>query len=279
MIFADLIQELDEDVTDAVDELFEAAWSNQSHPQDMLLVDQHGFYYELLADPLVRERHKVGPYVIGPGEIGFGETTLYEFINWYRQSHLLDKTEFEESLERDEEAKLHEELTIQLEHGIYLRFWEADFLLKQYYQLSSLASGEPYDWRLEVPGYSRNGSKQEFIRKEIRNRIKSICPSFYALVKQNFVSQIRNAIAHSQYYIMGRSMRFLNYSDNPKAYSSLKGLTFDEWYRMFHTTLLLHNATIGAFKRYRERYKRKTLGNGNRVEVRVAGQHNVMQAV
>ena len=50
MIFIDLIQELNDTVRGAVDELFHVAWTNQSHPQDMLLVDQHGFYEQMLAD-------------------------------------------------------------------------------------------------------------------------------------------------------------------------------------------------------------------------------------
>lgn len=269
MIFIDLIRELENSVTEAVDELFNAAWANQTHPQDMLLADQHGFHSEMLAGPLVRKQHHLSPYVIGSDEIGFGEETFYKFIHWYRQSHLLDKADFEKQVAEDEEARKQEELTVQLELSIYLRFWEADSLLKQYYQLSSLASGEPYDWHLKIPVYSRQGSKHSVIRKKIRDRVKDICPAFYALVKSNYVSQVRDAIAHSQFYIMGRSIYFLNYSDVPAAHSILKGMSFDEWYRTFHSTLLLHNATIGAFKRYRKRYKELTLANGNRISIRI----------
>ena len=265
MIFIDLVRELEDSVTEAVDDLFNAAWTNQSHPQDMLLADQHGFYNEILANPLVREN----PYVIGPDEIGFGEATFYRFIHWYRQSHLLDKAEFEKQVAEDEDTRKQEELTVQLEQSIYLRFWEADSLLKQYYHLSSLASGEPYDWHLKIPVHSRKGSKQDVIRKKIRDRVKDTCPAFYALVKSNYVSQVRDAIAHSQFYTMKRSICFLNHSDNPKAHAPLRGMSFDEWYRTFHTTLLLHNATIGAFSQYRERYKERTLANGNRISIRI----------
>ncbi len=75
MIFNDLIQELNEDVRNAIDELFNAAWTNQSHPQDLLLIDQHGYYDNVFAG--VPEN----PNVIGPGEIGFSEDTFYEFID------------------------------------------------------------------------------------------------------------------------------------------------------------------------------------------------------
>ena len=50
MIFIDLIEQLNDTVRNAVHELFDAAWTNQTHPQDLLLVDQHGFYDQMLAE-------------------------------------------------------------------------------------------------------------------------------------------------------------------------------------------------------------------------------------
>ena len=263
MIFNDLILEFNDTVKAAVDELFKAAWTNQSHPQDMLLVDQHGFYDKMLA------KAQENPYVIGPDEIGFGEDTFYRFIDWYRQSHSCDKAKFEEQVENDEDMQSQEELIVQIEQSIYLRFWEAASLLKQYCHLAALACRKPYSWRLKIPDYSRQSSKSDVIRKKIRDRVKHTCPLFYALVKSNYISQVRNAIAHSQFYIMDRSISFLNYSKNPKAPASLKRMSFDQWYRTFHTMLLLHNETIRAFSQYRKRYKLKTLKNGNRISIRI----------
>ncbi len=271
MIFCDLISELESDVKAAVDELFKAAWTNQTHEQDLLLTDQHGYYYDLLAKPAVREKGKLSPYVIGQGEIGFGEDTFYRFIDWYRKSPSLAKSDFEKQLVDDEEKREQEELTVQLEQSIYLRFWESETLLKQYYQLSALASGKPYDWHLKIPGNPRVG-KHYVIREQIRDQVKTICPAFYDLVKGNYLTQLRNAIAHSQFYIFKRNIYFLNFSEDSKDFALLKGMTFDEWYRTFHTTLLLHNATIGAFHHYRELYKERTLANDNRISIRITKQ-------
>jgi hypothetical protein len=182
MIFRDLILQLKEGVATAVQELFSTAHAKQTHGQDLLLVDQHGFYSEVLADSRVRAQHRLSPYRIGPDEIGFGELTFYEFIDWYRQSHVLDKADFEKQVAQEAEMAKHEQLTIQIEQSIYLRFWEADSLLKKYYQLSSLASGEPYNWHLKIPVHPREGSKHEVIRKMIRDRVKDSCPAFYTLV-------------------------------------------------------------------------------------------------
>jgi len=272
MIFKELLDELKDDISSAVNELFLAAWKNQTHPQDLLLIDQHGFYSEMLADPTVQKTHNLSPYVIGPDEIGYAESTFYKFIDWYRQSHLFKKSDFEKEIEKNAEAKKQEYLTVQLEQSIYLRFWESDLILKQYNQLSSLAIGDPYDWHLKIPTYAREGSKHELIRKSIRDRIEKICPKFFSLIKNNYLTQLRNAIAHSQFYILGRGFTLLNYSDDPAAHSPLKGLTFDEWYRIFHQTLLLHNETVRAFEEYRKKYKKKTLDNDNRIQIRIIDQ-------
>ena len=263
MIFIDLIQELNDTVRDAVDELFDAAVRNQSHPQDLLLVDQHGHYDEMLTS--VQENANV----IGPGEIGFGDDTFYKFIDWYRKSNLWDKAKFEDQVKNNDDIRNQEELIVQLEQSIYLRFWEAASWVKRYCQLTTLACGERYDWQLKIPVDFRQGSKSELIRKNIRDRVKHICPRFYELVKDNYISQIRNAIAHSQFYIIARGIHFLNYSKDPAAHAPCNGLTFDQWYRIFHTTLLMHNETIRAFSQCRERYKRETLKNGNRICIRI----------
>lgn len=164
MIFRDLLLKLKDGVGAAVDELFAAASKNQTHPQDVLLIDQHGSYDEMLADPRVRGKHKVSPYVIGPHFVGFAEHTFYEFIDFYRQSHMLDKAAFDELVKTDEDAQKHETLSLQLEQSIYLRFWESDLILKQLYQLSSLATGEAYDWHLKIPVHARGGGRQKIIR-------------------------------------------------------------------------------------------------------------------
>lgn len=84
---------LKEDVTEAVNELFRAAWDKQSYPQDLLLIEQHGFFSELLDSPKNEKYHSLSSYVIEPDEIGFAESTFYEFIDWYRQSHLYKKSD------------------------------------------------------------------------------------------------------------------------------------------------------------------------------------------
>jgi hypothetical protein len=46
-------------------------------------------------------------------------------------------------------------------------------------------------------------------------------------------------------------------------------MSFDDWYRQFHSTLLLHDETIGAFGRHRKRYEQQAIADSNRLGVRV----------
>ena len=269
MIVRELLKENKPAVREAIDELFAAAESNQTHEQDIFLVDQHGFYHELLAQPEVRKTHSLSPYTIGPHYVGHAETTSYEFINWYRYSHLIGSNTLQKNLE-DEKFKRHECLTLEIEKSIYLKFWESDLMLKKLYQLSRLVNGKPYDWHFSISPDPREGpSKHEIIRKKVRDKVKEKCPSFYSAVKNNYKTQVRNAIAHSQYAFMGRSIHYLNYSEDPKAYCSIQFMPFDEWYSLFSKTILIHNELIRAFREYRDRFRKKAFSNGNRLEVRI----------
>lgn len=116
MLLHDLILELRGGVAAAVEELFTAAYANQTHPQVLLLVDQHGFYRAELVNTRPHGSHRLSPYVIGPDEIGFGQSTLYEFVDWFRNSHMLDKAVWEKQLVDDAEMQKHERDSARASH-------------------------------------------------------------------------------------------------------------------------------------------------------------------
>jgi hypothetical protein len=279
MIIAELLARFSETVKIAVEELFTHAYTNQTHTQDLLLVDQHGFYSPLLSNAKLSDNRKLSPYVIGPDWIGFADHTDYEFIDWYRQSGQINinKDEFIKEVKKNSEIEIAEKISIQIEKLIYLKFWESDLNLKKIYQLTSLAIGKPYDWHFNIPSNLRKGSKHEIIRKEIRDKIEEICPRFFNLIQTNYKTQIRNAIAHSQFSITGRSIYYLNYSKDPKAFCPIKGITFDQWYELFHHTLLFHNELLHQFQIYRDKYFDKTKQNGNCIEVRIIHENGSEQ--
>jgi len=190
MLFYELLSQLTPNVQNSIEEVFSTAFQNQTHEQDLLLVDQHGFYNEVFDQPKVKERHKLSPYVIGPDFIGFSENTQYEFINWYRTSHLVGKKEFEKAIKADTDVIKEEQMSIHIEKSIYLKFWESDLILKKLFQLSLLSSGLPYDWHITIPTKPREGSKHEIVRTNIRDKVKTIAPNFYNLINDNYKYQI-----------------------------------------------------------------------------------------
>lgn len=270
MVFADLLKTNDSDVGKAVDELFAAAQSNQHHPQDLLLVDQHAFH-----DPELGATS----FLIGPGMIGWAEQTFYKFIDWYRQSHMIDRSTFIQDVQTDPQVAANEILMLQVELSIYVRFWESDFLIKQLVQVTNLAAGKPYDWYLSFPTNTRskNKTKAQSIRQLVRDRMKNTAPLFYGLIDELYSGQLRNAFAHSQFYIDGRSIGLLNFSSDPKNHAPLRGISIDNWYTKFHRLLLLHNHLIRSLQQLRDQYKQETLANGNRIGIVIHHENGNVQ--
>ncbi len=260
MLFEEIINQKLPIVREAIDELIKTALDNQTHPQDVLLVITHSFHLGNFPKSFLNENN-LSEFAFGPANIGLSEYTHYELITWYFNNYQVIKEKFLEEQKNNNELKQLENISINIEKSIYLKFWEADMVIKYFYQLSRICQGLHYDWYFEVPGYSRDGSKKDVIRLEIRDKLKSICPKFYALLKETYSAQLRNAIAHSQYFLFNKNIKYLNYIENPKAYSAIKILTFDEWAIYFHNTVLMYNALKDGFDTVKEMYYQKTLAN------------------
>lgn len=276
MIFNKTLDARHPAIKEAVTELFDAAFKNQTHEQDLLLILEHGFYEAKNDGTVFNGGMRFSPFVIGPKDIGYSLQTNFEFYNWYRTSHLVDKEEFDRKKE-EPEVQEFEKTTIHLEKMVYLKFWESDMMLKELYQLTELAIGKPYDWYLNIPTNPKEGSKQELIREEIRDKIISVCPKFYSLIKENYKSQLRNAIAHSQYGFMGRTVQYLNFSKDKNAHCPISHLPFEDWSNCFHDTLLLYNDIISGLNKYRDHYHQKTLDNNNGIEIRICKKNDTTQ--
>ncbi len=232
--------------------LLNLALQNQSFPTDLLLIVINGFF-KPLENP---NMPKTIPYVIGPGDIGHSESTHYSFIHAYRDNSIVQLTHSEylnevkwrpDRREIIDEYIQIEEFSIQIEMLIYLKFWEADLIIKNLYQFVTILNGNPYEWHFKISESNRDkeghGTRQEIIRKDIRDKVKDISPILYQTIKDSYKTQIRNSIAHSNYSFQNRNIHPNNFIENDVA-SQLKYLSFDDWIDMFHNTLLLHNEYI-----------------------------------
>jgi len=276
MIFKEKLESLSKEISPEFRKLVNFAWLNQTHYSDLLLIHINGFYEESVEKWNSVHEKKLNPHVIGPGHEGHSEITHYEFINKYRQSYLTSipfsdyLKEFEwkpENQERIDALTDIEETTIQLEMLVYLKFWEADSIIKKLYQLARIINKEYYDWYFKIANGS-TGSRQKIIRELIRDKIKPFSETIYLLIKDSYKSQLRNAIAHSQYSFQGRNIHLNNYIESdPNA--QIKSISFDKWIEIFHSTLILHNSYIEMNNIINQRYGKIAMENDNTLSIRI----------
>lgn len=260
MLFKETLDRLRPEVEAAVNELFDTIQRNQVHPQDLLLTkigryDGPGFD---------------GYKPFGPGEGGWereAEHTQYEFYDLYRRQYeSAPRADFYARIAADEQLLKSVRLSMQLELMIYLRFWETDRLLTKLYHYTQLALGKSYNWQYELPTGSDRHTWRIII-EQIRNPLETVCPKYFALLQKMYRSQIRNAVAHSQYYITGHNIGFNNYEAG--TYADLTQKPFDWWEEIFHLVILFYNELIRQDQEMNERAKQQDkLSNGAGIQVK-----------
>jgi len=274
LIFKDKLKEKQNLLRPEYDKLIDIAWKNQSHSGDLLLWYVNGFYYE-------HAKNKLNPHAIGPGHVGHSEQAHYKFIHQYRTTYLFKVNYHEylkelewmpEKLQKIKELIEFEETTIQLEMLIYLKFREADLIIKNFYQFVRILHGEHYDWYFKIAASARDknntGTRQNLIRKKIRDKIKNVSPIICDLIKNSYKTQIRNSIAHSNYSFLGRQIHLNNYIENDP-HSQIKTISFDEWIDIFHNTLVLYNEYIRMKNIIHKKYADIAIENGNTINIQI----------
>lgn len=281
MIFTDKLQELHDIYQPEFDKLFNIAWKNQANIGDLLLLHINGFYQEDILLYNTKNNNKLNPHTIGPGHEGHSEFTHYTFIDKYRNTNISKYSHAEylklhewskERIKEIDELAADEAISIQVEMLIYLKFWEADMIIKKFYQFVRILSSEHYDWYFKIAESSRDSNslnkRQDILRKEIRDKIKPYSALIYDLIKSTYKTQIRNSIAHSNYSIHGRYIHLNNYiKDDP--HSQLQVISFDEWITIFHNTITFHNHYIRLNNVINDFYASLIDKYGNLVEIMV----------
>ena len=284
MIFKEILKRDGLALRDEFQKLLNLATKTQFHPGDLLLLNENGFYNPEILDFRGADGGKLNPHVIGPGAEGYAEQTHYEYIHHYRTTNYSDKPldEYTKLFDLKEFDQMRydannlliqkEALSIHAEMLVYLKIWESDFFIRKMYQLVRLLNGEHYDWYFKIQETARDteftGSRQEIIRKLIRDRIKKISPLLFDTISRCYKTQIRNSIAHSNFSIMGRNIQLNNFIKDDPA-SQLHTISFDEWINIFHGTLLLWSEYVGIYTDLNNYYLEIAAGNGNIIPILV----------
>lgn len=249
MLFEEILSRFDSNVKQAVGELFEKAFSNQINENDLLLILQNGLKQKYTPDTL--KRLKITPYSIGPDQIGLRYSSFYDFINQYRNSIFKKSEHLPEMKKQPSERSYLYNYLIEQELLIYLKFWETDLILRRLYNLSRLVSGLNYIWDYDQQKFNE---RRKLLKDEIQKNLKDITPKFYQLIEDIYSRQLRNAVAHSQYYLLYDTIILTN-KDEKKEYK-LNSISYDNWEIIFHKNILFYNYLIYFFNDYSKRYQK-----------------------
>jgi hypothetical protein len=263
MLFNDILKEKYDQLAPVFNKLFDLAIKNQTHSGDLLLVMENAHLTEE-SDPDDNEKVKLF-YNIGPTMDYHCETANHNFIKQYIRSVITMPYEDYKALhvyspEKSKEIDdilFEESNTIQVEMLIYLKIWEGEAFLKKMYQVSRLVTGQDYDWHLRITHKKKKAREME--RHELLTKLKENLqqgvPELFDVVNRVHRSQLRNAIAHSQYAMLGRNIMLNN--QNKRNSEHQHGFDFNEWVDLFHDTLTIYTLYEVMFDKVKEYYFEK----------------------
>lgn len=260
MLFNDILKEKYDQLAPVFDKLFDLVVKHQTHSGDLLLIMENA---HLTEEPDTDDNDKVKLfYNIGPTMDHHCETANHDFIKQYIRS-VIDMTYEDykalhiyssDRAKEIDEILFEETNTIQVEMLIYLKIWEGEAFLKKMYQVSRLLTGQDYDWHLRITHKKKKPGDME--RHELlikmKENLKLELPELYNVVNRVHRSQLRNAIAHSQYAMLGRNIMLNN--QNKRNPDHQHGFDFNEWVDLFHDTLTVYTLYEIMFDKVRDYY-------------------------
>jgi hypothetical protein len=250
MLYLEWLKKIEADVQPVVENFFTKIEKNQYHEGDLLLVSVHGFYDRRHEGSLLNKKLRLSSYVFGVGEEGLTNQTQFDFFNAFLSAYLNSgsREKYVDYIRTDSQAQAAYLITIQLELMIYLKFWESDYFLKQLYNLCTrLLHGKNYDWHVNI----KDKGKKTFLDIEVKDALRVKAPKFLELFEKVYSRQIRNAIAHSQFWLNNSYLNFMNY--DPADDAHLKGFTIEEWENHYHHFVVFFNCFNQRIREFERR--------------------------
>lgn len=224
MIKQKLLKQFQNEVNEAVIEAFKRCLANQKNPGDFLLFLENGHNTSVIMD-------SYSDYVIGQGLKGIADWDRLNFLQFCHQQLPFERT-YNRLRRKDKKEYIYKN-SLHFDLMIYTHSWEAYPNLSRLKQMANMTNGEPYDWDIEVPDFTRH----EFIRNEIRDVFQSKNLKLANIISRAYHSQLRNAFAHSDYSFFKTDFIELK---NYKGQSwELKEISYGQWDERFTLTILL----------------------------------------
>jgi len=278
MLFKNVLDEKYRTMIPIFNDLLEMALNNQTHVGDLLLLHENAGYNK---EYLKHDNLGYPPdfYVIGLQVEGHSDITHYNFIGDYVnksskiiQNDYLDLVKYDKDrVEEINDLEQKETMSVQIEMLIYIKIWESDTFIKKMYQLARVINGEDYDWHFKVKGHDKKDTggftRSVLLNNHIINRFEHTLPKLHRYLYNSYNTQIRNAIAHSQYFIVGRNITFNNHRSNNV--DSMSHITFDNWCTLFHETIMLYSMFNDFLNKVNNIYYDLSQENGKSIETRI----------
>lgn len=226
------------EVLEAIEELFDHCIEKQTRENDFLLFLENG-HLNPGENP-----DDMNSYWIGQGHAGMRDRDRMAFVDWFIQIPF--ERLVSEAKNKQEEFEIRQQST-SLSMMLYTHFWESKVFLRRLRLLAILCEGKEYDWNLVV----RPKETYTFIKNEIRGVFENHGLKIYEIIKRTYKSQLRNAFAHSDYYLSGGKVYLENY-DKTKPWS-IEHITFGEFDEIISLTLLIHHALVTKIDDYKKK--------------------------
>ncbi len=178
-------------------------------PEDYVLFMASGEYNNQIAQ---NKTLNLSPYTISGHN-------LDNYFDYSRLKFLCDFLNKHYSF-MDGKELIDDEYRMNIEFLVYTHIWEARPFLKKLFRLANLLCGEEYDWKIKVPEYG----KSKFINDKISKPFNNSKCLLGNIIANNYNSDLRNAIAHSDYQIDEKSKK-IEY----RSKKALRSTSFDDW--------------------------------------------------
>ncbi len=213
-------------------EIASVCLSKSKHPNDIIVCSQNGSF-DFANNPM-----------IGLGEDGFAGFQSLNHIAIEGLKYLThDNTIIQEKVY---EPNILED-SIHFEMKQYQNIWENIYFLRILTQIVNIGNGLHYDWWLSMLKIQNARRVPEHIRDKIKKRL-NVFPLFSKIFDNAYIGQIRNAAAHNQYQVVQGGVIFYNYMSDK--YSTLQGVSFEEWDEIYCNAYCSMNFIIQYLKYY-----------------------------
>ncbi|NGP90293.1 hypothetical protein [Fodinibius halophilus] len=236
-----------ETIRKAVIELYNYLEEECNSTSDLILFLENGHKANMpLPDHL--------PYVIGPGEEYHNDKYRVEFYLQYLNSGGKEKHRKLAEQGEIKDLERFQRFSLFLELMIYSHLWENKKNLRELRQIARLLNENSYDWELEVPDYG----KSQFIDEDIKQVFLNHDLAVGELFDEIYISQVRNAFAHSEFSFMPNGEAILLGNYDGTEFKNLKRIEIDHWEDIFlKSTIFFHEFLVMKEK------KRVELGGKN----------------